>query len=122
MTNTANVAINLDVAFEPAGVGFSIAIQPGSGADGAALHIGLKATESGKTATFTQDCSYALADFVGGFCRWLGTKRVTVSHTDQEIHGHFHPQYSASQLLGTTQEMCQMLEDKFGSYPHSILK
>lgn len=121
MTQTANLTINLDVAFEPAGVGFSIAIQPRSAEDGAALHIGLKATQAGKTATFTQACSYALSDFVGGFCRWLGTKRVTVSHSEQEIQGHFHPQYTVSQLLGTTQEMCQMLEDKFGSYPHSIL-
>jgi hypothetical protein len=88
---------------------------------GAVLRLELRATEEGKTARFTRKSSYALADFVGGLCRWLGTKGVTVSHTEQEVAGHFHPRYTVPQLLTTAQELCQTLEDKFAGYPHSIL-
>jgi hypothetical protein len=59
---------------------------------------------------------------VGGFCRWLGTKRVQASHTEEEITAHFQPHATVLQMLGTLQELCQMLEDKFGAYPHSILR
>lgn len=121
MATKANVTMDLDAAFHTAGVGFSIQVRPGNEADGAALQIQLRATEEGKTAAFTRESSYALGDFVGGLCRWLGTKGVTVSHTEQVISGHFHPRYSVPQLLNTTQELCQMLEDKFGAYPESIL-
>jgi hypothetical protein len=121
MSAEGHVTIDLDLAFSPAGVGFTIQVRPGEKPEGPALRIGLRALEEGKSARFAKESSYALGDFVGGFCRWLGTKGVTVSYTEQEITGHFHPRYTVSQLLTTTQELCQMLEDKFGAYPHSIL-
>lgn len=117
----AQVTIDLDMAFPTAGVAFNVQVRPGSAEVGAALHIELRAVEEGKSARFTRESSYALADFVGGFCRWLGTKGVTVSHTEQEITGHFHPRYTVPQMLTTTQELCQMLEDKFAAYPHPIV-
>jgi hypothetical protein len=121
MASGSNVSIDLDMAFPTAGVGFAIQVRLANEAEGAALQVRLRAVAEGKTAMFTRECSYPLGDFIGGFCRWLGTKGVTVSHTDQEVSGHFHPRYTVPQMLSTTQELCQLLEDKFGAYPHSIL-
>jgi serine protease Do len=56
-----------------------------------------------------------------GLCRWLGTKGVTVSHTEQEVSGHFHAQHDVPQVLAIVEELCQMLEDKFGAYPYAIV-
>ena len=120
MPGGAQVTIDLDMVFPTAGVAFTVQVRPGNTEDGAGLHLELRAVEEGKSARFSRDSSYALADFVGGFCRWLGTKRVTVSHTEQDITGHFHPRYTVPQILTTVQELCQMLEDKFGLYPHPI--
>jgi hypothetical protein len=115
------VTIDLDLEFSTAGIGFTIEIHPGKEAEGAALLLRLRALEEGTSARFAKESSYALGDFVGGLCRWLGTQKVTVSHTDQEITGHFHPGYTVPQILSTTQGLCQMLEDKFAAYPHSVL-
>lgn len=115
------MTIDLDMAFPVAGVAFSVQVRPSSAEEGVALHIELRAVEEGKSARFTRESSHALADFIGGFCRWLGTKGVTASHTEQEITGHFHPRYTVAQMLTTTQELCQMLEDKFAAYPHPIV-
>lgn len=115
------VTIDLDLEFSTAGIGFTVEIRPGEEAEGPALQIKLRALEEEKSARFTKESSYALGDFVGGLCRWLGTQKVTVSHTDQDITGHFHPGYTVPQILSTTQGLCQMLEDKFAAYPHSIL-
>lgn len=121
MDTAADVTLDLDVAFSTAGVGFALHIRPGSAEKGAALHLALQTLEDGKQARFSRESSYALADFIGGFCRWLGTKSVTASHTETDVTGQFHPRYTVPQMLATTQELCQMLEDKFGAYPHSIL-
>ena len=121
MPTAGHLSLDLDLAFPVAGVGFVVQVRPGEEAHGSTLRLALRAVEEGKTAQFTRASSYALADFVGGFCRWLGTKGVTVAHTEQEITGHFAPRYTLLQLLATVQELCQMLEDKFGTYPHSIL-
>jgi hypothetical protein len=111
----------MDLVFERASVGFSIQIGPEREAEGVPLRIRPRALVEEKTARFTTESSYPLADFVGGFCRWMGTKRVNASHTQDEITAHFHPQYTVLQMLGTLQELCQLLEDKFAAYPHSIL-
>jgi hypothetical protein len=121
MATEGQVHLELDITFPAAEVGFTVKVQPGNQEDGAAFHIGLRSLQEGKTARFTKECSYALGDFVGGFCRWLGTKGVTVSASEQEITGHFHPRYTVPQTLNTVQEICQMLDDKFAAYPHSIL-
>ncbi len=115
------VSIDLELAFAGAGVEFTVQVREGRGATGAALQVGLRALDAGKTAHFTEESSHALADFVGGFCRWLGTKGVTVSHTEQEVAGHFHPQHTMPQRLMIVQELCQMLDDKFGAYPDAIV-
>ena len=52
---------------------------------------------------------------------WLGTKGVTVAHTEQEVSGHFHAQHDVPQVLAIVEELCQMLEDKFGAYPYAIV-
>jgi hypothetical protein len=121
MPTEGQVTIDLDMAFPTAGVGFTVQVRPGEGTAGADLHIGLRAVEAGKTARFVPESSYALADFVGGFCRWLGTRGVTVTHSEQEITGHFQPRSTVLQVLAITRELSQLLEDKFGLYPHSIL-
>ncbi len=115
-----SVNIELDLAFTDAGVGFTVKVQEDDAA--AALHVGLRALDPNLTALFTEDCSHALGDFVGGFCRWLGTKGVTVTHTEQAVAGHFKPDHSISQRLAIIQELYQMLDDKFGLYPYSILQ
>jgi hypothetical protein len=121
MPTDGQVTMDLDLTFPVAGVGFTLQVRPGDEHHGANLRLELRTAAEGKTARFTRESSYALADFVGGFCRWLGTKGVTAAHTEQEVAGHFHPHSTVLQLLTTTLELCQMLEDKFGAYPHSIL-
>ena len=121
MSQEGRVSIDLDLVFVKAGVGFKLQVGESNGVAGASLQIVLRALEEGKKAHFTADSSHALADFVGGFCRWLGTKGVTVSHRAQEISGHFHPQHTVAQMLLIAQELCQMLEDKFGAYPYAIV-
>lgn len=116
----ANMDIALD--FTSASVGFIVTVQAADTADtGPGLHVGLRALDPNQTARFTESCSHALGDFVGGFCRWLGTKGVTVSHTEQEIAGHFKPELTIFEQLAIVQEISQMLDDKFGLYPYSIL-
>jgi hypothetical protein len=119
MSVQGRVTIDCDLAFAAPGVGFTVQVRDGSTA--AALHVRLRALEAGREARFTSASSHALADFVGGFCRWLGTKRVQVTSNEQEIVGHFHPHHTVLQVLAITQEICQMLEDKFGCYPYTIL-
>jgi hypothetical protein len=121
MTAAVHATMDLDLAFPTAGVGFSIEIRPGSDTEGSTLLLRLRALTAGKTARFHPESSYALGDFVGGLCRWLGTKGVSVTHSEQEISGRFHVRYTLPQTLQTTQELCQMLEDKFAAYPHTIL-
>ena len=121
MQHAGQATIDLQMTFPQAGIGFMIHIRPGEAEQGSFLDIHLQSTKEGKDARFVAESSYALADFVGGFCRWLGTKRVKVSHDEQIISGHFDPRYTMLQLLATAQEMCEMLNDKFASYPHSIL-
>jgi hypothetical protein len=121
MSAKGQVSIDLDLAFAAAGVGFAVQVRHGSAATGAALQIILRALDDHRTARFTPDCSHALSDFVGGFCRWLGTKGVTVSHTEQEVSGHFQAQHDVPQVLAIVEELCQMLEDKFGAYPYAIV-
>ncbi len=117
------VNIEMDLVFAAAGVGFTVNVQEDEGTDaGAALHVALRALEPNQTAHFTEASSHALGDFVGGFCRWLGTKGVTVTHTEQAISGHFKPDHTLSQRLTIIQELYQMLDDKFGLYPYSILQ
>jgi hypothetical protein len=118
---TGAVSIELDLAFPTAGVRFAVHIRPGEAGQDAGLGIELQSLEEGKQARFTPQSSYALADFVGGFCRWLGTKGIKAAHTDEAISGQFQGQQTVMQLLATTQELCQMLDDKFGAYPYSIL-
>ena len=122
MQSPGCLMVEMDLVFPAATVGFMVHIGPQREAEGVPLRIRPRALVEGKTACFTPESSYPLADFVGGFCRWLGTKRVTASHTEEEITGHFHPQYTVLQMLGTLQELCQMLDDKFAPYPHSILR
>jgi hypothetical protein len=121
MPTAGQVTMDVDLTFPVAGVSFTLQVRPGDEPHGATLRLELRAATEGKTARFTRESSYALADFVGGFCRWLGTKGVTAAHTEQEVAGHFRPRYTVLQVLTTTQELCQMLEDKFAAYPHSIL-
>ena len=121
MSVKGQVSIDLDLTFAAAGVGFAVQVRDGSAETGAALQIVLRALDDHRTARFTPECSHALSDFVGGFCRWLGTKRVTVSHTEQEVLGHFHAQHDVPQVLAIVEELCQMLEDKFGAYPYAIV-
>lgn len=116
-----HVNLEIDLAFVDAGVGFTVKVQE-EGDDAAALHVGLRALGPNQTALFTEACSHALGDFVGGFCRWLGTKGVTVTHTEQAVSGHFKPDHTISQRLAIVQELYQMLHDKFGLYPYSILQ
>lgn len=116
-----DVTIDLDMAFPTAGVGFTVRIRPGEADAGASLGIELRSMEAAKQARFRHESSYALADFVGGFCRWLGTKGITASHTDEAITGRFRAPCPITHMLATAQELCQMLDDKFGAYPHSIL-
>ena len=119
MSGQGRVTIDCDLAFVAAGVGFTVHVR--NGTTGAALHVRLRALEAGREARFTSASSPALADFVGGFCRWLGTKRVQVTPNEREIVGHFHADHTVLQMLAITQELCQMLEDKFGCYPYTIL-
>ena len=121
MSAKGHVSIDLDLAFAAAGVGFAVQVRDGSAETGVALQIVLRALDDNHTARFTPDSSHALSDFVGGFCRWLGTKGVTVSHTEQEVSGHFHAQHEVPQVLAIIEELCQMLEDKFGAYPYAIV-
>jgi hypothetical protein len=121
MLTAGSLTLELDLVFADATVGFTVQVGPGRDEAGVPLRIRPRALVEDKTARFTSESSYPLADFAGGFCRWLGTKRVTATRTDEEIVGHFHPQYTVLQMLGTVQELCQMLEDKFAIYPHSIL-
>jgi hypothetical protein len=121
MSAKGQVSIDLDLAFAAAGVGFAVQVRDGSAETGAALQIVLRALDDNHTARFTPECSHALSDFVGGFCRWLGTKGVTVAHTEQEVSGHFHAQHDVPQVLAIVEELCQMLEDKFGAYPYAIV-
>jgi hypothetical protein len=37
------------------------------------------------------------------------------------VSGHFHVQHGVPQVLAITEELCQMLEDKFGAYPYAIV-
>jgi hypothetical protein len=119
MSVQGRVTIDCDLAFVAAGVGFTVQVRDDPTA--AALHVRLRALEAGREACFTSASSHALADFVGGFCRWLGTKRVQVACNEREIVGHFHPDHTVLQVLAMTQELCQMLADKFGCYPYTIL-
>ena len=112
--------VDLDITFPVAGIGFRLQVLTEEAA-GMKLHVHVRALEAGKSAHFTPASSYVLGDFVGGFCRWLGTKGITVSHTEEEVSGHFHPRYTAVHMLGTLQELCQLLDDKFAGYPASIL-
>ncbi len=121
MSAKGQVSIELDLTFSTAGIGFTVEVREGSPDTAPALQVDLRALDRDVTARFTPDCSHALADFVGGFCRWLGTKGVTVSHTEQAISGHFHPQHTMPQVLTITQELCQMLDDKFAAYPSAIV-
>jgi hypothetical protein len=113
--------VELDMPFPVAGVGFRVQVGPGDETEGLTLLIGLRALEAGKTARFTRESSYPLGDFIGGFCRWLGTKGVQVLHPDEEVSGHFQPRYTVVQMLETLQELCEMLDDKFAGYPGSIV-
>ena len=122
MSEHGRVTLDLDLAFPAAAVGFTVQVQDDSADAGAPLLISLHALEAGKEARFSPDSSYALADFVGGFCRWLGTKGVTVTHTEREVSGHFHQRHTVPQVLAITQELCQMLEDKFAGYPSPIIE
>ena len=122
MSECGRVTIDLDMTFASAGVGFTVQVREREGKAGAPLHIRLWALETGKEARFHPNSSHALADFVGGFCRWLGTKGVTVAHDEREISGHFHPRHSVPQLLAVIQELCQMLNDKFTGYTASIVQ
>ncbi len=119
-----HVNIDIDLDFTEAGVGFTVTVKEESAADsaGPALHVGLRALDPHQTARFTESCSHALGDFVGGFCRWLGTKGVTVTHTEQDVAGHFKPDHTVFEQLTIIQELCQMLDDKFGLYPYAILQ
>lgn len=121
MSAKGQVSIDLDLAFAAAGVGFAVQVRDGSAQTGAALQIVLRALDDNCIAQFTPECSHALSDFVGGFCRWLGTKGVTVAHTEQEVSGHFRAQHDVPQVLAIVEELCQMLEDKFGAYPYAIV-
>jgi hypothetical protein len=122
MNEPGGVTLDLDLAFPTAAVGFTVQVRESSAEAGAPLLISLRALEAGKEARFSADSSYALADFVGGLCRWLGTKGVTVSHTEREISGYFHQHHTVPHLLAITQELCQMLEDKFAGYPSAIIQ
>ena len=122
MSEHGYVTLDLDLDFSSAAVGFTVQVRHGSAEAGAPLLISLRALEAGKEARFSADSSHALADFVGGLCRWLGTKGVTVSHTEREVSGHFHQQHTVPQVLAITQELCQMLEDKFAGYPSAIIQ
>ncbi len=117
----AQLTMEFDLAFPNAGVGFQVQVQRNEGHDATALRVEVRALEPEKVARFTTESSRVLGDFVGGFCRWLGTKGVQVTHTEQEIQGHFHARYTVPQMLATMQELCEMLEDKFAGYPATVL-
>jgi hypothetical protein len=118
-----HVNLEMDLDFTDAGVGFTVKVREENAAgSGPTLHVELHALGPHQTARFTESCSHALGDFVGGFCRWLGTKAVTVNHTEQDISGHFKPDHTIFEQLAIVQELCQMLNDKFGLYPDSILQ
>jgi hypothetical protein len=119
MSVQGRLTIDCDLAFVAAGVGFTVQVRDSTPAT--ALHVRLRALEAGQEACFTSASSPVLADFVGGFCRWLGTKGVQVTPKGREIVGHFQPHHPVLQVLAITQEICQMLEDKFGCYPYTIL-
>ena len=121
METRGHATIDLDMTFPVANVMFNIQIRPDDDHQANSLRIQLKAVEGEKEPCFNPESSQVLADFVGGLCRWLGTKGVTVTHTEQDIFGHFRPQCTVPQVLTTTQELCEMLDDKFALYPHSIL-
>ena len=120
MQTAGCLTVEAEIVFPVAMVAFTVHIGPTREEQGVPLRIRPRALVEGKTARFAPESSYPLADFVGGFCRWMGTKRVTALHKEEEITAHFHPQHTVLQMLGTLQELCQLLEDKFAAYPHSI--
>ena len=127
MKNESTMKSEIKLTYKKANIQFAIEISQPKEGDGAKskaetlLRISVKDAAGKKGLAFTEDCSSVLADFVGGFVRWLSTLGVTASSNGGEITGSFHPDYDVHNLIKASGAVCEMIEQRFSLYPNSIL-
>ena len=127
MKNASTMKSEIKLTYKKANIQFAIEISPPKEGDGdkskaeTLLRISVKDAAGKKGLAFTEDCSSVLADFVGGFVRWLSTLGVTASSNGGEITGSFHPDYDVHNLIKASGGVCEMIEQRFSLYQNSIL-
>ncbi len=123
MATISQTEINISLAFPKAGVTFEIRCgTPGGGANGHPS-FKLKALDysGARQLSFSEDTSPQLADWVGGYSRWLRRANVTASFDENGITGTFAGGLTPEQTMMGVTDACDMIRQRFEHYEESIL-
>ena len=71
--------------------------------------------------SFTEDTSPQLADWIGGYSRWLRRANVTASFDENGITGTFAGGLTPEQTMMGVTDACDMIRQRFEHYEESIL-
>ena len=113
-----NITINLP--FPTAGVNFNLNMNSADGSAGT-FSLDVSNLETGDAVPLTVESSAALADWAGGYSRWLYRARVAASHDTQSITGTIVAGTTPEQALTGMQEACDMIRQRFRTYEESVL-
>ena len=120
MQTAGCLTVEVDLMFPTAAVGFTVNIGPERTAEGVPLRIRPRALVEGKTARFSRK-RRILWQTLWGASSLAGHEARHGSAYRGRDYSTFPAAIYRAANARTLQELCQMLEDKFGAYPHSIL-
>ncbi len=107
--------------YEPAGVGFNVSLKVPSGGQEAAFSLPVDNLATGQRVPFNHQACPAVHDFTRGYSRWLGTKGVRATRSEQEVSGTARANFSAAQLLQLAHDAVDMIDQKFPNYKGPII-
>ena len=123
MATISQTEINISLAFPKAGVTFAIRCgAPEGGANGhPSFNLAVLDSNGSRTLSFTESTSPQLADWIGGYSRWLRRANVTASFDENGITGTLAGGMTPEQTLVSVRDACDMIRQRFDPYEESIL-
>lgn len=119
-----SLQLNTALTYERAGLLFRVKLdlsQDRRDDQGAAVSIYAEDLASGARVAFTNEACPALADFVAGYPRWIVRLGIRATAGHDEITGAARPDASITQLFSATEQLCDMIDQKFSLYKERVL-
>ena len=103
------------------GVRINVGLNKTDGADQSSFSFTVDNLETGHRLDFSHQTCAAVHDFTRGYTRWLATKGIGATLSEDEISGTVRDDVSPVQLQQLLQEALDMANQKFSNYKGPII-